>query len=423
MRRMVQALLSAVVLVALTVVGGANVGGGFGTPALAVNPSTMHAGDRVEVTGVNFPERARGELLLGGAAVAEFHVRGNGDAAERVVIPDSTAAGTYVIQAVIDGIEVAAASIIVLAEATVPPPTPAPPDPTPAPPGPTPTPAPTPDPTPVPTPAPTPAPPPGSGSAVLVGAGDIASCDSSGDEATAALLDGIAGTVFTTGDSVYEDGTASQFANCYEPSWGRHKARTRPAPGNHDWHTANAQGYRDYFGFGPGPLWYSYNLGSWHVVVLDSSCANAGGCGVGSAQHTWLINDLATDTSACTVALWHHPRFSSGDHGSSTATAAFWTALYADGAELVLTGHDHSYERFAPQNPLALADPNGIRQFVVGTGGKNHYAFGAIVANSEVRNDDTFGVLKLTLDAGSYSWQFVPEAGATFTDSGTGTCH
>ena len=295
---------------------------------------------------------------------------------------------------------------------------------------PVPTAAPTPAPTPVPTvapPAPTPAPtpPPSTGSAaVLVGAGDIASCGSSGDEATAALLDGIPGTVFTTGDNVYEDGTASEFANCYARSWGRHQARTRPAPGNHDWHTANAQGYRDYFGFGSGPLWYSYNVGAWHVVVLDSSCSNAGGCGAGSAQHTWLVNDLAADTSACTVALWHHPRFSSGsNHGSSTATAAFWTALYNDGAELVLAGHEHSYERFAPQNPSASADPNGIRQFVVGTGGRNLYQFGSVVANSEVRNNSTFGVLKLTLDPGRYSWQFVPVTGGAFTDAGTGTCH
>ena len=159
-------------------------------------------------------------------------------------------------------------------------------------------------------------------------------------------------------------------------------------------------------------------------MVLDSNCGNAGGCDPGSAQHTWLVNDLAADTSACTVAMWHHPRFSSGDHhGSSSATAAFWTALYNDGAEIVLNGHDHSYERFAPQNASAGADPNGIRQFVVGTGGRNLYSFGSPIANSEVRNSDTFGVLKLTLNPGSYSWQFVPVAGRTFADAGTGTCH
>lgn len=261
------------------------------------------------------------------------------------------------------------------------------------------------------------------GPGVLVGAGDIAWCSSTGDEATAALLDGITGTVFTTGDNVYESGTPAEFANCYEPSWGRHRARTLPAPGNHDWRTTNAQGYRDYFGFGPGPLWYSYNLAGWHVIVLDSNCDKVGGCGPGSPQHTWLLNDLAADTHACTVAIWHAPRFSSGAHGSSTATEAFWKALYQDGAELIVNGHDHNYERFAPQTPAAVADPNGIRQFVVGTGGKTLRSFGSTVPNSEIRNSDTFGVLKLSLSPGQYSWRFLPAAGRTFSDAGSGTCH
>jgi hypothetical protein len=453
MKRWPRALLTGLMLVALTVAGGANVGGGAnvdnGPLGLTVDPSTLQPGDQAWVSGINFPRQARGHILLGGEHLAEFHVRGNGDFVERLVIPD-VVAGTIVVEAVIEGNVVATTAITVLAEVAGPAPTPAPtptlaplptiappPAPTPTLPAPTPTlpppptdapPAPTPSlapaPTTAPPPPPTPAPTPASESAVLVGAGDIAVCGSSGDEATAAVLDGIPGTVFTTGDNAYDNGTASEFANCYAPSWGRHRARTRPAPGNHDWHTANAQGYRDYFGFGPGPLWYSYNLGAWHVVVLDSTCANAGGCDPGSPQHTWLVNDLAADSSACTVALWHHPRFSSGDHhGSSNATAAFWTALYNDGAEIVLNGHDHSYERFAPQNASAAADPNGIRQFVVGTGGRNLYQFGSPIANSEVRNNDTFGVLKLTLDPGSYSWQFVPAAGGTFTDSGSGTCH
>jgi hypothetical protein len=261
------------------------------------------------------------------------------------------------------------------------------------------------------------------GPGVLVGAGDIAWCSSNGDEATAALLDGIAGTVFTTGDNVYESGTPTEFANCYGPSWGRHRSRTLPAAGNHDWRTANAQGYRDYFRFGPGPLWYSYNLAGWHVVVLDSNCENVGGCGRGSPQHSWLLNDLAADTHDCTAAIWHAPRFSSGAHGSSTATQAFWTALYEDGAELIVNGHDHDYERFAPQTPAAVADPNGIRQFVVGTGGKTLRSFGPTAANSEVRNSDTLGVLKLSLLPGTFSWRFLPAAGGTFSDAGSGTCH
>ncbi|MBA3405828.1 MAG: S-layer homology domain-containing protein [Gemmatimonadaceae bacterium] len=258
---------------------------------------------------------------------------------------------------------------------------------------------------------------------VLVGAGDIASCSSSGDEATASLLDGIAGTVFTTGDNVYDSGTPTEYADCYDSSWGRHRHRTLPAPGNHDWRTANAHGYRDYFGLRSGPLWYSYNLGAWHVVVLDSNCASVGGCGVGSPQHTWLVDDLASDTRACTLAIWHQPRFSSGAHGSSTAMAAFWQELYADGAELVINGHDHNYERFAPQSPSGVPDAKGIREIVVGTGGKTLRPFGVTVANSEVRNSTAFGVLKVTLAAGSYSWQFLPVAGGTFTDAGTGTCH
>ena len=260
------------------------------------------------------------------------------------------------------------------------------------------------------------------GPSVLVGAGDIARCSSSGDEATASLLDRIAGTVFTTGDNVYESGTPTEFEACYDPSWGRHRHRTLPAPGNHDWRTSNAQGYRDYFGFRSGPLWYSYNIGAWHVVVLDSNCATVGGCGVGSPQHSWLVKDLAVDTRACTLAIWHEPRFSSGYHGSSTAVDAFWQALYADGAELVINGHDHNYERFAPQSPSGVQDAKGIREIVVGTGGRTLRPFGTPVANSEVRNSNTFGVLKLTLAAGSYSWQFLPVAGGTFTDVGTGSC-
>ena len=398
MRRTVQALLSALILVALTVAAGADAGGGLGLSSLTITPPIAQPGDVVQVTGANFPKHGRGTFVLGGAALAEFHVRGNGDVVEHILIPEIIAAGTYLVQAVVDGEEVTAAPIIVTAEVATPPPATA-------------------------TPMPTPAPTPMTGSAVLVGAGDIAACASGGDEATAALLDDIAGTVFTTGDNVYDNGSASEFTSCYDPSWGRHRARTRPAPGNHDWYTANAQGYRDYFSLGSGPLWYSYNVGAWHVVVLDSNCANVGGCDPGSSQHSWLVNDLAADDSACTLALWHHPRFSSGHHGSSPATAAFWTALYNDGAELVITGHDHLYERFAPQSPSGSADPNGIRQFVVGTGGRDLYEFTTVVANSEVRNNDTFGVLKLTLDNASYTWQFVPQAGRTFTDSGTGICH
>lgn len=281
-----------------------------------------------------------------------------------------------------------------------------------------------PGPTATPTPSPTAT---GAPDLVLVGAGDIASCNSTGDEATAALLDEISGTVFTIGDNVYPSGTAAQFADCYDPSWGRHKARTRPSPGNHDYETSGAAGYFDYFGAlagDPAKGYYSYDLGEWHIIALNSNCSAVGGCGAGSPQEQWLRADLAAHPRACTLAYWHHPRFSSGRHGSNTAFQAFWQALYEYGADVVLNGHDHDYERFAPQNPSGVADPqHGIRQFVAGMGGRSHYLFeGSPIANSEVRNDDTFGVLKLTLHPTSYTWEFVPEAGKTFTDSGSEPC-
>ncbi|MGH9431903.1 MAG: metallophosphoesterase family protein [Terriglobia bacterium] len=265
---------------------------------------------------------------------------------------------------------------------------------------------------------------------VLVGAGDIASCDDlSGAEATARLLDSIPGTVFTAGDTAYPGGTPAQFADCYGPTWGRDKARTRPAVGNHEYHTPGASVYFSYFGAAAGDPhkgYYSYDLGGWHVIVLNSVCSEVGGCNAGSPEERWLRQDLATHPTACTVTYWHHPLFSSGaKHGDDPEMKPFWQALYAANADVVINGHDHDYERFAPQDPDGRADPaRGIREFVVGTGGKNsHRSFGKPVANSEVRNADTFGVLKLTLHPTSYDWQFIPVAGGTFTDSGTGACH
>jgi ABC-type transporter MlaC component len=263
---------------------------------------------------------------------------------------------------------------------------------------------------------------------VLVGAGDIASCLGEGDEATARLLDSIDGVVFTLGDNAYEAGTAIEFEACYEPSWGRHKARTRPAAGNHDYGTAAASGYFDYFGAAAGDSrkgYYGYDVGPWRVIVLNSNCAEVGGCEQGSPQEQWLRAELTAHPRRCTLAYWHHARFSSGPNGSDPSVDAFWRALYDHGVEVALAGHDHLYERFAPQTPDGAADQaRGIRQFVVGTGGARLYPFaGPPIANSEVRNDNTFGVLKLTVRPASYDWQFVPVAGRTFTDSGTGRCH
>ncbi len=269
--------------------------------------------------------------------------------------------------------------------------------------------------------------PASSDEAVLLAAGDIADCRSTADEATADLLDDLPGVVATLGDNVYEYGTPLEFALCYDPSWGRHKDRTRPAAGNHEYDTPGAAGYFGYFGDAAGDPdkgYYSYELGTWHVVVLNSNCEEIGGCDEGSPQEQWLRADLADHPASCTLAYMHHPRFSSGaNHGSSTEVEALWEALYDAGAEVVLAAHDHTYERFAPQDPDGNADPvRGIRHFVVGTGGAGLYGFGTPLPNSEVRNGETHGVLMLTLGDGWYAWEFVPVEEQSFTDSGRGTC-
>lgn len=263
-----------------------------------------------------------------------------------------------------------------------------------------------------PTPTPTPTP------AILVAAGDIVRCVGNTDEATANLVDSIPGTVATLGDHVYDNETPTRFANCYESSWGRHKARTKPAAGNHDYHVPGASDYFAYFGAAAGDPqkgYYSYDLGAWHIIVLNSNCDEVGGCKVGSPQEQWL--------RACTLAYWYHPRFSSGEHGNETRMTAVWQALYDYGADLLLSGHDHDYERFAPQDANGVADPvRGIRQFVVGTGGGSLYPLGTPIANSEVGRDDTLGVLKLSLYPTSYTWAFIPVAGQSFTDQGSAPC-
>jgi acid phosphatase type 7 len=262
--------------------------------------------------------------------------------------------------------------------------------------------------------------------ATLVAAGDIASCDSDGDERTAALVARIPGTVAVLGDSVYERGAPEEFNACYAPSWGRFKGRTRPAVGNHEYGTPGAAGYFDYFGERAGRPdrgYYAYRLGSWRVIVLNSNCLRIGGCGPGSLQLRWLRAELETHPSRCTLAYWHHPRFSSGLHGNDRTVAPFWTALYVARAELVLTGHDHHYERFAPLGPWGRIDrARGMRELVVGTGGRSRYPVIRRTPGSEVRDWQTFGVLRLTLREDSYSWRFVPVAGARFTDAGSGRC-
>jgi calcineurin-like phosphoesterase family protein len=279
-----------------------------------------------------------------------------------------------------------------------------------------------PSPGPGPSPSPGPGPGPGDSSLVFVGAGDIAG-SGSGDEATAELLDQIPGTVFTAGDNVYPDGTSSEYTQYYEPTWGRFKARTRPAPGNHDYNTSGATGYYNYFGSSAGPAgrgYYSYNIGDWHIISLNSNIDMS----AGSPQEQWLRADLAASPKHCTLAYWHHPRFSSGTHGSSVKSQAIWQALYEAGAEIAIVAHDHNYQRFAPQTADGQLDTQrGIREFVAGTGGNGHYSFSRPIANTEAYNYDTYGVLKLVLSPGAYSWEFIPVTGGTYHDAGSGTCH
>ena len=262
---------------------------------------------------------------------------------------------------------------------------------------------------------------------VMVGAGDIADCFGQGDEATAKLLGSIPGTVYTTGDNAYESGTPEEFADCYGPTWGRYKARTRPSPGNHEYYTADAAGYFGYFDSAagdPSKGYYSYDLGEWHIISLNGSCGEVGGCGAASPMVSWLEKDLAANPKKCTLAYWHQPLFSSGWHGDVPEMRPTWDALYAANADVVLNGHDHDYERFTPQKPDGTPDRGrGIREFVVGTGGRELRPFGNIEPNSQVRNADTYGVLKLTLHPTGYDWRFVPVVGKSFTDSGSGECH
>jgi hypothetical protein len=256
------------------------------------------------------------------------------------------------------------------------------------------------------------------GSVTFVGAGDISSCDNNNDELTAQLLDGIPGTIFAVGDNAYESGTLSQFTNCYDPTWGRYKDRIKPVPGNHEYHTSGASGYFQYFN--NIPSYYVYNLGSWRIYALNSEIDVS----ASSEQVKWLQDDLAANPSQCVLAYWHKPRWSSGTHhGSDQTFQTLWQIFYNAGAEVVINGHEHNYERFAPMNAAGQADPLGLREFVVGTGGRDLYNFGTLLPNSEVHDDTSFGVLKLTLRPTGYDWQFVPAAGSIFTDSGSTDCH
>ena len=254
---------------------------------------------------------------------------------------------------------------------------------------------------------------------VLVGAGDISSCDNDNDEATAKLLDSIPGTVFVLGDNVYVDATYSDFTNCYHPTWGRHRDRTKPVPGNHEYFTTNATGYFEYFD--NIPSYYAYDLGDWRIYALNSEIDVSST----SAQVQWLKNDLAENPNLCVLAYWHTPLWSTRyDDGSDAIYETLWKTFYDSGAELVINGHVHNYERFMEMNADGAAASPGMREIVVGTGGVNHDRYvGTSLSTSEVHNSSTYGVLKLILSPTNYSWEFVPVAEQTFKDSGGTDCH
>jgi 3',5'-cyclic AMP phosphodiesterase CpdA len=276
-----------------------------------------------------------------------------------------------------------------------------------------------------------PPPPPPLPAEVILVAGNIATCGTTNDEATAALLDNLPGTIFTLGDNVFPDGSLESYTNCYQPSWGRHKARTYAALGNHEYYTGNAEPSFDYFGSRAGPRdlgYYSLDLGNWHIIVLDVNDSTVGEIKPfeGSAQEAWLKADLTANSKICTLAMWHNPRFFSSDTlgwTSNAYVAGLWKQLYDASVDVVLNGQQHDYERFTPLNPTGSPDGvKGIREFNVGTGGESTEAMVAVAQYSEARSD-AFGILKLTLDAGGYTWEFVPAVPGQFSDTGAGECH
>jgi hypothetical protein len=257
---------------------------------------------------------------------------------------------------------------------------------------------------------------------VLVGAGDIADCQSDGAERTARLLDSIRGQVFVAGDAGYSSKRIpNAFSACYAPTWGRHRARTHPTLGNHDYEYG-PDAYFDYFGDRAGPRphgYYSFDVGRWHVLALNTNIPTASG----SAQDAWIRADLTAHLGQCTLAFMHHPRFSSGPHTERDSVLSLWRTLAQYGVSLAIAGHDHLYERFGPLDPDGNADTvRGIRQFVVGTGGASHYVFHTILPGSEARANDTFGVLKLTLLPDRYQWEFIPIDSTGFRDRGESAC-
>jgi len=269
---------------------------------------------------------------------------------------------------------------------------------------------------------------------VVAAAGDIA-CDPTAntgapakcdDAATAAQILALKpAAVLALGDDQYENNTASAYATVFDKSWGQFKDLIHPTIGNHEYLTHDAAGYFGYFGAAAGDPtkgYYSWNLGAWHIIALNSECSHVGGCANGSPQETWLKDDLAANPTACTLVTWHEPRWSSGEHGDAVQMATIWRDLVAAHVDLALAGHNHDYERFPALDASGNPDPTGVQEFVVGTGGKNHYPFTAAAIADEIRDDTAFGILKLTLHPSSYDWNFLPAPGYSFSDAGSMPC-
>lgn len=258
----------------------------------------------------------------------------------------------------------------------------------------------------------------GAGATLLLAVGDTGSCDGTHDEDVASLAARLPGTIALLGDVAYPDGSASDYADCFEPAWGPMLPRIRPAPGNHEYQTTDASGYFSEFGAAagtPGEGWYSYQLGAWHVVVLNSNCEFVGGCDDGSPQLAWLKADLQAHPATCTLAYWHHPRFSTGRHGDDLQTEVLWSTLAAAGADLVLAGHDHGYQRIGPVDSM--------RSFVVGTGGRSLYEFPHPAGSqTELRANDSYGLLMLTLQEAAFEWRFVSTPDSSLVDAGSAAC-
>jgi hypothetical protein len=258
--------------------------------------------------------------------------------------------------------------------------------------------------------------------AIVLAAGDVGQCGSPGAALSASLLRQHAGVILALGDLAYRSGTAEEFRRCYAPTWGPFKSRTYPAPGNHDYRTPGATGYFGYFGEragDPARGYYSFDLGAWHIVSLNSNRE----LDPASPQLQWLDDDLRKNRRRCVLAFWHHPRFSSGTHGNDPRTQALWQTLYRHGVSVALAGHDHDYERFAPMNDKGERDDaRGIRSFVVGTGGAKLYEMRERHPLSEVWDGSTWGVLKLTLRAEAYEWAFLPASAGSFSESGKAEC-